>query len=141
MNGDIAKKPNPFVWIGIGCTVLFFGVIAFVAFIGVAVIGSMRNSDPYKDSLARARNDPRVIAALGSPMKPGLFITGSINTTNDSGSADLTIPISGPNGKGSIHVKATKTSGKWSYSEMKATVNEKEINLLEGSPGKAPPAW
>ena len=52
------------VWIGIGCGVLFVGVIAFVGFIVFVVFGSMRSIAPYRTRRARATT--RVIAALGT---------------------------------------------------------------------------
>jgi len=49
--------------------------------------------------------------------------------------ADLAIPISGPKGKGTIYVKAAKSLGRWTYSdlivEIQATRNR--IDLLKGS--------
>jgi hypothetical protein len=35
-----------------------------------------------------------------------------------SGDADLTIPISGPKGKGTIYAVATKSAGEWTYSKL-----------------------
>ena len=35
-----------------------------------------------------------------------------------SGNADLTIPISGPKGKGTLYVVATKSAGEWTYSKL-----------------------
>jgi hypothetical protein len=43
--------------------------------------------------------------------------------SGDSGKADLTIPISGPNGNGSIYVVATKFAGEWSYSRMMVKID------------------
>jgi hypothetical protein len=115
------KKTSPWVWVGIGCAVVFAGMIAFVAFIFFVVFASMRASDPYKDALQRAGNDSRVIEALGTPIEPGLFVSGSINTQNQSGTVDINIPISGPKQSASIHVVGTKEGGRWTYSRMVVT--------------------
>ena len=138
--GRPPKKSNPLAWLAIGCAVAFVAVVAFVVVILVVVFGSMRSSTPYKDSVAIAQSDPRVITALGSPVKPGLFLSGSINTKNDSGEAKLAIPLSGPKGKGTLHVEASKVRGNWSYSLVKVVGTGWEINLLPESPGTAPPA-
>ena len=138
--GQPVKKPNPFVWLAIGCAVLLMGIIAFVAVIVISVFGSMRNSVPYKDSVARAVRDPRVIADLGSPVTASFFVLGSIGTKDDEGQAKLDIPLAGPKGTAFLNVRAVKVSGKWTYSEMRVVTGKSTINLLEGSPGKAPPA-
>jgi hypothetical protein len=138
--GRPPKKSNPLAWIAIGCAVMFVAVVAFVAFVFVVVFGSMRSSTPYKDAVAMAQRDPRVIAALGSPVEPGLLISGSINTRNDSGDAKLAIPLSGPKGKGTLHVEATKVRGNWTYHQMKVVGSGWEINLLQESPGTTSPA-
>ncbi|MEO8383210.1 MAG: cytochrome c oxidase assembly factor 1 family protein [Acidobacteriota bacterium] len=130
----MADKTSPWVWVGIGCAVILAGMVAFVAFIVFVVFGSMRSSDPYKEALQRARNDPRVIAALGTPIEPGLFVSGSINTQNQSGTADLSIPISGPKQSASIHVVGTKEGGRWTYTRIVVTPKDGPvIDLLEGT--------
>jgi hypothetical protein len=138
--GQPKKSTSPWVWVGLGCSALLLALIGFVAFILFVVFGAMRSSVPYKDALAHAQTDPRVVELLGSPVRPGYFFTGSINTQNDSGNADLTIPISGPKGAGILEVRATKASGQWNYERMRVLVKETKVNLLEESPGKDPPA-
>ena len=134
------KRTNPWVWVGIGCGVLVVGCVVFVAFIAFVVVGAMRSSTPYKDAMQRAQTDPRVIEALGSPIEPGLFISGSINTQNQSGDADINIPVSGPKGKASIHVVGTKDSGRWTYTRMIVTPAKGEPIDLLGGRASHPPA-
>lgn len=137
--GQPKKSRSPWVWVGLGCGVMVLGAIAFAAFIAVVVFGAMKSSTPYKDALARAQSDPRVGALLGTPVRPGYFFSGSINTKNDDGEADLSIPLSGPKGGGILRVKGTRSNGNWTYQEMKVIVKSEEVNLLEESPGTAPP--
>ena len=106
------------MWVGLGCGILFVGFIAFILFIGFVVFGSMRKSDPYREAMARAQSDPRVAAALGTPVKDSFFFSGSIHVENNNGDAKLDIPISGPKGAATLHVTATKTDGKWFYNRM-----------------------
>lgn len=115
------KKATPWIIVGLSCGFVMAGFVAFLVFVFFAVIGSMRSSQPYQDSLRAARADARVIAILGTPIERGLFMTGSINVQNRNGNADLTYPISGPKGAGSMHVVGTKTNGVWSYSAMTFT--------------------
>jgi Cytochrome oxidase complex assembly protein 1 len=91
---------------------------AFVAFIVLVVFGAMKQSDAYKMAVARASADSRVVAALGSPISEGWWLSGNTNVNGASGDADLSIPISGPKGKGTIYAVATKSAGEWTYSKL-----------------------
>ena len=65
---------------------------------------------------------------------------GSINVSPGSGDADLSVPISGPKGKGTVYVTAQKTAGTWAYSLMLATVegSNDKIDLLAVAPAAVP---
>ncbi|OGP55053.1 MAG: hypothetical protein A2Y65_04180 [Deltaproteobacteria bacterium RBG_13_52_11] len=106
---------------------------AFIMLIITIVFGMIKSSDVYKDALATARTHPAVVKALGSPIKEGIFVMGSISVSGSSGQADLAIPISGPNGKGTIYAVASKHAGQWTFSklvvEIKAT--KEIIDLIE----------
>jgi hypothetical protein len=91
---------------------------AFIAFLVLVVFGAMKQSDAYKMAVARATADPRVTSALGTPISEGWFLSGKTNVNGSSGDADLTIPISGPKGKGTIYAVATKSAGEWTYSKL-----------------------
>jgi Cytochrome oxidase complex assembly protein 1 len=104
----------------------------------VIVFSAVKSTDPYKDALARAKMHPAVIEALGSPIKEGFFVSGNTNVNGASGESNLSIPISGPKGKGTIYVKAAKSLGRWSYSGLvvKIQATRNRIDLLKGP---APP--
>ncbi len=51
------------------------------------VFSAMKSSDVYKDALAQAKAEPAVIEALGSPIKDGMFVSGSTNVNGASGEA------------------------------------------------------
>jgi hypothetical protein len=127
------KKSRPWLWLGLGCAGLIVVVIAFVTFLLVTVFGSMRASTPYKESVARAQHDARVIEALGTPVSPGYIFGGQINTHNNDGDANFGIPLHGPKGGATMVVKATKTDGTWTYQIMKVEVQGRVIDLLQPS--------
>jgi len=125
------KKKSPWVWIGIGCGIAVAGLVVFVAVILFVVFGAIRKSTPYQEALQRAQNDPRVVAALGSPVKAGLIFSGNIHTENQDGEAKLDIPISGPKGSASLHVVASKMRGRWYYNQIIVTPRSgPEIDLM-----------
>ena len=98
----------------------------------VIVFGAIKSSDVYKQALARAQNDPRVIATLGSPVTAGFFVSGNVHVTGAGGDADVTFPISGPKGKGTVRAVATRDTSGWHYTELTAAPeNGSPINLLE----------
>ena len=107
---------------------------AFVAVIVIVVFGALKSSDAYKLAVARAKADPRVTAALGTPISEGMFLSGNTNVDGASGEANLAIPISGPKGKATLYVVATKSAGKWTYSKLIVQpAGGDEIDLMKGT--------
>jgi hypothetical protein len=113
---------------------LFVCGFLFVSGIMVLVFGAMRSSDVFKESVARAQSNPAVLQRLGTPVKAGFFVSGSINVSGNSGDAGLAVPISGPKGKATVSVTAHKSGGGWNYSLMQVAVDgaAERIDLLAG---------
>ena len=86
---------------------LVFGSLFF----GLSAI--MKNSEAYKMTMVQVRSDSQIIEAMGEPIETGFFIMGSINLKNSDGSANLSIPISGPKCSGTAYTEATKKFGAW----------------------------
>jgi hypothetical protein len=105
----------------------------FCALIAYFAFGLMKTNDAYKEALARAKASPAVVRALGSPLREGLFVSGSIEVTGPSGNAELAIPVSGPRGKGTIYMEARKSAGRWSFSKLLVEVDatKERIDLLK----------
>lgn len=109
-----------------GCLITLLAVAAIVACMGVIVFGitsAFRSSDVYQEALQTAQNDPDVIAALGSPVRAGWFVAGSLETSGLSGEADLRIPVRGPDGSGTLYVQARRESGVWHYYTLAVVVD------------------
>ena len=96
--------------------------VVFVLCIVFFVFSVLKSSDAYQNALTRAKNDSRVVAALGSPIKEGLVPSGKTNVNGSSGEADIAIPISGPKGKATIYAVGTKSDGKWEFSKLSISV-------------------
>lgn len=127
-----AQKSGCWKWGALGCLgVIVLGAIGIAALV-VIIFGAIKSSDVYKQALARAQADPRVIAALGSPVTAGFFVSGNVNVTAAGGTADITFPIRGPKGKGHVRAVATRDTSGWHYTELTAVpANGSPINLLE----------
>ncbi len=107
------------VWIvaSVGLAVVLL-VVLFVGLIVSVVFGAVKSSEPYQHALQVATHDPRVLASLGAPVKPGWVPSGSINVAGDSGSADLTLTLKGAAHEGKLYVVAKKSEGEWTYQTL-----------------------
>ena len=111
--------------------------VVFVLCIVFFVFSVLKSSDAYQNALTRAKNDSRVVAALGSPIKEGLVPSGKTNVNGSSGEADIAIPISGPKGKATIYAVGTKSDGKWEFSKLSVQVDGgNTIDLNESAKSK-----
>src|SRR5207248_6604598 len=70
-----------------GCLAMLLLVATFVAFVIAIVFGAMKSTEVYGAALASAKDDPRVINALGLPIKAGFFVSGKTNVSDSSGDA------------------------------------------------------
>ena len=125
-----------FVPTGCATVVLVFalGIVALVGF----VFGMIKHTGAYAEAVARAKADPAVIEALGTPIEEGFMVSGQISETGPSGTADMSIPLRGPRGAGTLYVEAKKSAGRWEYQRLVFEVGgtRRRIDLL----GAAAPA-
>ena len=97
----------------------------------------MTSSDAYRLAVERAVDHPAAIEALGEPVEPGWFVGGSVEVTGPTGDAELSIPMKGPRGEGTLFVVAHKSAGEWSFERLELETDGGRIDLLEP---EAPPA-
>ena len=89
---------------GCGCglavvaAILVAGLLAFTTFV-------MRASGGYQRALARVQADCEVRELLGAPVEAGWFVSGSTNTTGPTGHSELSFPVAGPLGKGTVYLR------------------------------------
>ncbi len=115
-----------------GCLTI---IILFIILTGAAVFGitkAFSGTEPYQESIAKTQNNEQVIELLGEPIETDGIMQGSINFSNNDGSANIRIPIKGPKGEGTIYVVGEKLDGIWNYSELEVRIdqNNETINLL-----------
>ena len=117
----------------LGCFSIATLFIVFVGSIALIVFSAMKSSDVCKDVLARAKTHPAVIEALGSPVTEGFLVSGNTNVNGASEEANLSVPLSGVKGKGTIYVTATKSLGRWNYSGLVLEIERthQRIDLLQ----------
>lgn len=120
-------------FVPVGCLGFLVLFAAFFAVIVWFVFGMMKSSDAYKDAFLKAQTDPSVQEIIGTPIEEGMFVAGNISVSGSSGQADLSFPISGPDGKATVYVVAAKSAGQWTFSTLVVEIKEsgQRINLLE----------
>lgn len=108
------------------------GCIAIPVGIIVMVFALIKNTTPYKVAVQEAATDQRIIDLIGEPIEAGWWVSGSTETSAGSGSTDLMIPVSGPNGSMIIYVQAQKSAGVWTYETVIAESEDsrQRIDLL-----------
>ncbi len=126
-------------WIWLLAALFVCGAV-FVVGIFTLVMGAMRGSDVAREATARAQANALLGQRLGTPISEGWIVGGSINVSPGAGDADLSVPISGPKGKGTVYVRAQKAGGAWSYSLMEATIegSSDRIDLLASQAAAVP---
>lgn len=112
------KSSGCFKWGALGCGLALVVVGVVIIGLFMAVFGLIKQTFVYKDAVRRAETNPEVIAALGTPIGTGFFVSGSVHTASDSGTADVKIPIEGPKQKGTIHCVATMKENNWKYTSL-----------------------
>ncbi|MCH9649321.1 MAG: cytochrome c oxidase assembly factor 1 family protein [Deltaproteobacteria bacterium] len=109
--------------------------LAFFGVLGAGFFGVVKGSDVYRDALALAETHPLVIESLGEPIATGWQFQGSVNLEGNRGTADFSVPISGPKGSGRLYVEAEKRVGEWSYHRLEIELEDgSRLQLLEDSP-------
>ena len=111
-------------------------ILLFVFGVGAAVFGGMKmlkSSEPYEYAVEKASSDEELIAIIGEPIETDGVMQGSLNYKNGVSSADIRVPLKGPNGKASVSIKGEKTDDIWVYEVFYITIKDtqEQINLLD----------
>jgi hypothetical protein len=146
--GALPLQPRPQTWFQRNwkwfVPLLVVVAVSFIAiFVGALLYGvesMFRASYPYELAVQRATASPAVAEAIGVPLHIGWFVSGSVNFSGAEGSASLSIPISGPKGRGRIMVVGKKHLNVWKFDvfEVDAQGKDEPIPLLEPAPALAP---
>lgn len=121
--------------IPLGCLTLLFLIALFGLTLIAIITASFRSSDVYKQAMAKAAENQRVRDLVGEPIRAAWLVSGELNVNGSSGNANLTIPISGPRGKGVIRAVAQKGEGVWRFTYLQVKVEAGEsIDLLSVQP-------
>lgn len=126
---------NPRWKIPLGLLILMVFIGSFSCGVLWIVMTSFHRSDVYQQAMARASQDFQVRERFGEPIKASWFILGQLKVSHDTGYANLSIPISGPKGKGTIQAIANK-NGVWRFTLLQVTISGQPdaMDLLSAQP-------
>lgn len=94
-----------------GASVLFFIGLFFV------VTASLKNSDAFKLAVEKLEASKEAVEMLGTPISTGM-VTGSVETSGPLGKTSISFSAGGPNGQGTVTMKATKDGGTWQIESL-----------------------
>ena len=106
---------------------VFAGVFGVVLFVILSV--TFRDSDVSRMAVAAAESNPVVQQKLGEPLKVGFLTSGSMEISGSSGHADLSIPVRGPRGQGTIYAVAQKSAGLWKFESLDIAFDETNARM------------
>lgn len=135
------------------------GRIAAAGLLGLIVLGGLLfymlkiypafRSAPYRQAMERLRQHTPAQRLLGSSIEAGWLVRGTVD--RKSGRARLTIPVSGSQNEGTLHVAAEQAEGAWTFSRLELVVedNSSRLSLLnerrpprsEEAPLRVPPRY
>jgi hypothetical protein len=103
--------------------------VLFATLLTFAVEKMFRSSDVYKITLQKALQSPCLANRLGTPITSSGMISGSMTTSVNDGSANLSIPVRGPKGRGNLNVIADKGDGSWILHSLILTQRGEEVAI------------
>jgi ribosomal protein L7/L12 len=100
----------------LGCLPMLFFIGLCAGFIMLSSHLMFRAFGPLDQALNIINTDPAVVQAFGTPITPGVFVTGEMSGGGSSSSADLSVPIYGPKRSGELSVSGSWRRGVWDLS-------------------------
>ena len=123
----------------VGCLGLILAGVALIGGIVLVAMSAIKSSEVYQGALKAAQAHPAAVERLGQPIKDGWFVTGNIKLDATGGNANFEVPVSGPKGSGTLHVRAVSPDGTWMYERLDLVVGGETISLLDRNVVQPPP--
>jgi TonB family protein len=123
----------------VGCLGLILAGAALVGGIVFVAMSAIKSSEVYKGALGIAQAHPTAVERLGQPIGDGWFVKGSVRFDSSGGDANFEVPVSGPKGSGTLHVRAVNHEGTWMYERLDLAGVGETVSLLDRRPDAASP--
>jgi Cytochrome oxidase complex assembly protein 1 len=132
---DSASRKTPGQYLVLSLIALPFLVFAgFLAYFGArgTPMSGLVHSGVYSEALTRARNDPRVLEVLGSPVETDAPRLAVFEDDGASGRAHFTVLLRGPKGAGRLSTLAGRRKGAWTFERLAVRLDGgREIDLRD----------
>ena len=108
------------------------GVVVLCAAMLTAIFASLKNSQAYQMTVQALNADAEAVEVLGQPIDTGIP-NGSFRESGPDGEASLSFSAQGPNGSGTVYVKATKSLGQWQLQDavLEDSKGGRRIDLVD----------
>src|ERR1043165_5510937 len=123
-------------FVPVGCLSLLLTCACCISGGILFTVNSVKGSEAYQQAVARAKADPDVQAALGTPIEPSWMVQFNSSFRNGEPATQAPIPLEGPKGQGSIHVVARGKDKELRFEQLDVLVGSQVIHL----PGVEAPA-
>lgn len=108
----------------IAAAIVYGGGLLFFGGLFVIMFTVMGNLDPVETAKHQAMTNPEITRHVGSPVEVDWWFSGSVNTQNQSGDADVTVFLSGPLGSGALRTVSVRRNGVWIVQKMLLTLDD-----------------
>lgn len=108
-------------------------VATFAVYCGTLTVGvdsKIRSTSIYKMALNEAQHSPCAASLLGTPLTGRWGTSGNWSEGGQDDSANLSIPVYGPKGKGKLEMLAEKRSGAWKITSLVLVRESRRIQLI-----------
>jgi hypothetical protein len=102
----------------------------FVCAVLFIVQAMVHSSAAYRMALHTAEASTCVVNDIGMPLKPGWFASGKTTVEDSRGSAELSIPVSGPKGEGKLRTEAKRQDGVWKITSLEFENDNGRMQLI-----------
>jgi hypothetical protein len=127
---DFSEAPPRRSWFGrnwgwlLGCgcltPVLLCGGIGVGTYFYITnYVNTVKASDLYKETVAKAKADPSVKAQLGEPLTEPWW---AVDVAEPNGAHTIGVTLTGPKGTGILAAKAVKNGARWDYKQFEVQI-------------------
>lgn len=136
MNEEVQQKSwfkRNWIWVISlsGCLTFIILLVLGIGSFFYGVTKVLTKSEPSEYAMEMTQSNVQIIESIGEPIEKNGMPSGNISYVNESGEADLQIPVKGPKGDAVVFVKAHKVEGEWIYEELYVLIEntQEKINL------------
>jgi hypothetical protein len=132
---QLLRRPDVRRWVLVAVGFVMLGGAAAGGLVA-CLFSAIRSSDVYQLALEQVRVDPRVAAQLGDILEDGALLKGQVHvqTRDDTGRAQLEIPLSGAKARGVLELRATREAGQWSFQHLAVRMHGSGALIPVGGP-------